>query len=65
MDARVKPGHDEGMKSGRSANALSANWQAGPACGGSARLLRLPQDSVAAPSLCKRRPACHNAMLPE
>jgi predicted MFS family arabinose efflux permease len=27
--------------------------------------LRLQQDSVAAPALCKRAPACHNAFLPE
>jgi predicted MFS family arabinose efflux permease len=28
-------------------------------------LLRHPQDSVAAPALCKQEPACHNAILPE
>jgi predicted MFS family arabinose efflux permease len=49
----------------RSANALSADWQARPACAGPASLLRHPQDSVAAPALCKQEPACHNAILPE
>jgi predicted MFS family arabinose efflux permease len=49
MDALVEPGHDDGMKSGRSAKALLRDWQ----------------DTIATARLCKPAAGLPQSALPE